>query len=142
MHIIMKIPARLFLLTLLFVAATGAKPASSANFASMLKDRAVVVLCDKASGKVLDAHSFAATNLVGSFIYTNGPSVNVVCLGDLVNPQIRKEQISGPKVTVMCRDDKIAGIIGQTITFHFAPDSKFLQEVQTILAKKQLRRGK
>ena len=102
-----------------------------------LRKRAIVVFSDKASGKVLDADSLAATNLVGFIVYTNGPAVNVMCLGNLVNPQIRDEQISGPKVTLVCLDHKIAGIYGQTIIFHVKPSYNFLYEVQTILAQKQ-----
>jgi hypothetical protein len=102
-----------------------------------LRNRAIIVFSDKASGKVLDADSLAATDLVGSIVYTNEPAVNVMCLGYLVNLQIRDEQISGPKVTLVCQDHKIAGIYGQSIIFHVKPSSNFLYEVQTILAQKQ-----
>jgi hypothetical protein len=127
----------IFLLAAYFATVAVAKPSPSTNSVPVLKNRAIVVFCDKASGKVLDADSLAATNLVGSIVYTNGPSVSIMCLGELVNPQVKDKQMSGAKVTLICQAHKIAGMYGQTIIFYGKPSSDFLHDVQRILAKKQ-----
>lgn len=133
----MRVHISIFLLPICFAVLAVAEPSPPAAMLPVLKNRAIVVFSDKASGKVLDADSLAATNLVGSIVYTNGPSVNIMCLGELVNPQIGDKEMSGTKVTVICQNHKIAGMYGQTITFHGKPSSNFLRQVQRILAKKQ-----
>jgi hypothetical protein len=102
----------------------------------MLQNRAIIVLSDKTSGKILSAESLAATNLVGKLVFTNGPSVNVVCFGDLASPQIQDEQISGTRVELICQDGMVMGMTGSTITFKSALTSQFLHEVQMKLANK------
>jgi hypothetical protein len=109
----------------------------STNSMPFLKNRAIVVFCDKASGKVLDADSLVATNLVGSIVYTNGPSVSIMCLGELVNPPMNDKQMSGVKVTLTCQAHRIVGMYGNEIIFVRKPSSDFLHDVQRILAKKQ-----
>jgi len=114
----------------------AAKADMPAEYASMTKGRAIVVLSDVKSGKILQVETFTATNLTGNIIYTNGPSVRFQCFGDLVNPVIQQMGVSGIKVQLTCQGGKIMGISGNTLSHQPDFTTKFLKEVQQRLANK------
>ncbi len=100
----------------------------------MFKDRAIVVLRDDTTGKILRVDTFYESNRVDTIIYTNGPSVRFVCFGDLVNPDIPKTQISGKKVEMQCQGGQIVRVLGNTLIFESALNTAFLEQVEKELA--------
>lgn len=116
------------------------KPTVNDRFKPMLKDRAIVVLRDDASGRILQVDTFTASDLTNSIVYTNGPSVRFVCFGDLVHPEIPKMQISGDKVEMQCQNGRIMTVLGTTLMFESALDTTFLEQVEEKLANQALHR--
>ncbi|OVE73563.1 hypothetical protein BVX94_03625 [bacterium B17] len=95
---------RIVIACLMVVALVGCgKPKVEDRFRPMLKDRAIVVLRDDKTGRILQVDTFSSSDLTNSIVYTNGPSVRFVCFGDLVHPEIPKMQISGDKVEMQCQ---------------------------------------
>ena len=123
---------------LAFVISGCGKAEPDARFKPMFKDRAIVVLRDNATGKILKVDTFTASDLAETIVYTNGPSVRFVCFGDLVNPDVHKVQISGDKVEMNCQNEMIMGVFGNSLTSESALSNEFLEQVEERMANKAI----
>lgn len=115
------------------------KPKVDDQFKPMFKDRAIVVLRDDKTGRILQVDTFSASDLTNAIVYTNGPSVRFVCFGDLVHPEIPKMQISGDKIEMQCQDGQIMTVLGNTLMFEPALNTAFLEQVEEELANKKVK---